>query len=78
MIAKMTMAKALKPPADPAWTLTADGYDPLRHGSIESRFAISNGFLGVRGTRSTTRGDRFLTNPAVISLNRSLSLRPIG
>jgi trehalose/maltose hydrolase-like predicted phosphorylase len=63
MIAKMTMAKALKPPADPAWTLTADGYDPLRHGSIESRYAISNGFLGVRGTRSTTRGDRWIAPP---------------
>ncbi|MFY9642742.1 MAG: glycosyl hydrolase family 65 protein [Rhodomicrobium sp.] len=63
MIAKMTMAQALKRSVDPAWILTADGYDPLREGSIESRFAISNGFLGVRGCRSTTRGDRRIVPP---------------
>jgi len=28
--------------------------------SVESRFAISNGFLGVRGARSTTRGKRWV------------------
>ena len=28
--------------------------------SVESRFAISNGFLGVRGARSTTRGGRWV------------------
>ena len=37
-----------KPTSDAAWVLEAEGYDPLREGSIESRFAISNGFLGVR------------------------------
>ena len=37
------MEEALEPTADPAWVLTADGYDPLRERSLESRFAISNG-----------------------------------
>ena len=27
---------------------------------MESRFAISNGFLGVRGSRATTRGERWV------------------
>jgi trehalose/maltose hydrolase-like predicted phosphorylase len=50
---------ALAPTSDRAWTLSVDGYDPLREGSVESRFAISNGFLGIRGVRATTRGERW-------------------
>jgi trehalose/maltose hydrolase-like predicted phosphorylase len=57
------MEQALEPTADPAWVLTAEGYDPLRERSIESRFAISNGFLGIRGARSTTRGARWVVPP---------------
>jgi trehalose/maltose hydrolase-like predicted phosphorylase len=48
------------PTADPAWTLLLDGYDQLRESSVESRFSISNGFLGVRGARATTRGGRWV------------------
>jgi trehalose/maltose hydrolase-like predicted phosphorylase len=51
-----TMDAALKPTGDPAWVLRARGYDALRETSIESRFAISNGFMGVRGARAITRG----------------------
>jgi trehalose/maltose hydrolase-like predicted phosphorylase len=58
-----TMEQALEPTADPAWVLDAEGYDPLREGSLESRFAISNGFLGVRGARATTRGARWIVPP---------------
>ena len=57
------MEHALGPTADPAWVLDADGYDPLREGSVESRFAISNGFLGIRGARATTRGARWIVPP---------------
>ena len=57
------MEQALEPTADPAWLLTADGYDPLRERSLESRFAISNGFLGIRGARATTRGARWVVPP---------------
>ena len=55
-----TMEDILEPTADPAWVFGVDGYDPLRESSVELRFAISNGFLGVRGARSTTRGARWV------------------
>ena len=57
------MDHALKPTADAAWVLEAVGYDPLREGSLESRFAISNGFLGIRGARAITRGARWVVPP---------------
>src|SRR6202034_3693723 len=58
-----TMDDVLKPTADAAWLLKAVGYDPLREGSLESRFAISNGFLGIRGARAITRGARWVVPP---------------
>ena len=58
--ADQTMDQALQPTADAGWVLVEDGYDPLRESSLESRFAISNGFLGVRGARATTRGSRWV------------------
>jgi trehalose/maltose hydrolase-like predicted phosphorylase len=61
------MKHALEPTNDPAWVFCADGYDPLRESSVESRFAISNGFLGVRGGRATTRGARWVV-PALTYL----------
>jgi trehalose/maltose hydrolase-like predicted phosphorylase len=63
MIGPDKMEHALKPTVDPSWVLVADGYDPLREGNLESRFAISNGFLGVRGSRATTRGTRWIVPP---------------
>ena len=54
------MDEALSPTADPGWVLVEDGYDPLRESSLESRFAVSNGFLGVRGARATTRGAQWV------------------
>jgi trehalose/maltose hydrolase-like predicted phosphorylase len=57
------MEDALAPTSDLAWVVDADGYDPLREGSLEARFAISNGFLGVRGTRPITRGARWVVPP---------------
>ncbi len=53
----------LRTTADPTWTLHADGFDVLRETTIESRFAISNGFLGVRATRAITRGARWALPP---------------
>jgi len=55
-----TMDEALTATADAGWVRVEDGYDPLRESSLESRFAISNGFLGVRGARATTRGSRWI------------------
>jgi trehalose/maltose hydrolase-like predicted phosphorylase len=57
------MDDVLKPTANAAWVLDASGYDPLREGSLESRFAISNGFLGIRGARAITRGARWVVPP---------------
>ena len=54
------MEHLFAPTADPNWVFQVDGYDSLRESSVESRFAISNGFLGVRGARSTTRGARWV------------------
>jgi len=54
------MDEALAPTPDRSWVLVEDGFDPLRESTIESRFAISNGFLGVRGARATTRGSRWV------------------
>ncbi|MCW6512138.1 glycoside hydrolase family 65 protein [Lichenifustis flavocetrariae] len=46
------MPEFIQPTVDPAWTVREHGYDPLRERGIESRFAIGNGFLGVRGVPS--------------------------
>jgi trehalose/maltose hydrolase-like predicted phosphorylase len=58
MTERADMDDALEPTMDPAWVLHADGYDALHEASIESRFAISNGFLGNRAVRGITRGAR--------------------
>ncbi len=58
-----TMEHALEPIADPAWVLHAEGYDSLLEASVESRFAISNGLLGIRGARAITRGARWVVPP---------------
>ena len=50
------MRNALEPTPDPAWTLEEHGYDPWRERHVELRFAIGNGFLGVRGAREVSRG----------------------
>ena len=55
-----TMADVLTATQDPAWIFAVDGFEPMMESSVESRFAISNGFLGVRGARSTTRGERWV------------------
>ena len=46
---------------DLGWRLEATGYDRLRETSRQSRFALSNGFLGVRGERAFARGERWIT-----------------
>ena len=53
-----TLEQILQPTNDLAWILEFEGYDQLRQSSLDSRFAISNGFLGVKGGRVTTRGAR--------------------
>jgi trehalose/maltose hydrolase-like predicted phosphorylase len=55
-----TIAEIAKPTPDPTWVIGAEGYDRLREHSVESRFAISNGLLGIRGARSISRGARWI------------------
>lgn len=50
MIAPGTMQRALEPPSNPAWVVDADGYNELREATLELRFALSSGSLGVKGT----------------------------
>ena len=47
--------QALDPTTDPTWILAVDGCEPLRESNYASRFAISNGFLGVRAARAVNR-----------------------
>ena len=59
---RMTWARtALEATADPAWVLEEHGYAPLREMGVESRFSVSNGFLGVRGARSASRGSTWVS-----------------
>jgi trehalose/maltose hydrolase-like predicted phosphorylase len=55
------MQHAFEPTADPAWILREQGYDPSREASVESRFSIGNGFLGVRGARAISRGPMWVS-----------------
>jgi trehalose/maltose hydrolase-like predicted phosphorylase len=63
MTPRLALTAALAPSLDPAWVLRADGYDPLRESNLESRFTVSNGFLGVRGGRAISRGERWIVPP---------------
>ena len=57
----MDMQHALAPTKDRDWLLVEQSYDPLRETSIESRFTVSNGFLGVRGARAVSRGPTWVS-----------------
>ena len=50
------MHKALEPTQDSGWVLSHEGYNLLTESAVESRFAFSNGFLGMRAARSVSRG----------------------
>src|SRR3970040_285368 len=40
----------IRPTPDPSWVLVEEGVDPAREREIESLFAVSNGYLGTRGS----------------------------
>jgi trehalose/maltose hydrolase-like predicted phosphorylase len=54
------MQNLLEPTSDLSWMLAKQGYDPVREEIYEARFAISNGFLGVRAGRAISRGARWI------------------
>ena len=55
----MTDQDAPAATAESPWIFSVDGYDPLLVRNVESRFAIGNGFLGIRGARTTIRDARW-------------------
>jgi trehalose/maltose hydrolase-like predicted phosphorylase len=63
MNTKSDMDRALTATLDDAWVITEDGCDALRESSRETRFAISNGFLGVRSSQAVNRAAHRLTSP---------------
>ncbi|MEQ7154209.1 glycoside hydrolase family 65 protein [Brevundimonas aurifodinae] len=58
-----TLKQALEPTADAAWVLHDDGCDPLRENDRATRFAISNGFLGVRASQVINRSPQSVASP---------------
>ena len=50
------MHAALEPTQQPDWVLSHEGYNVLSESAVESRFALGNGFLGMRAARSVSRG----------------------
>jgi trehalose/maltose hydrolase-like predicted phosphorylase len=55
------MIDALVPTREAGWTLVNEGFDIRRESSVESRFAIGNGFLGVRAARAVSRASIWLS-----------------
>jgi len=55
MTMKYDIDRALTATLDDAWVITEDGCDPLRESNRATRFALSNGFLGVRSTQEINR-----------------------
>jgi trehalose/maltose hydrolase-like predicted phosphorylase len=63
MSAAGRMDDALDPTAAADWVITEDGCDQLREINRETRFAISNGFLGVRSSLAINRPPHRLARP---------------
>src|SRR5690348_13483163 len=55
------MLQALEPTQDSGWVLTHEGYNVLTENAVESRFALGNGFLGVRASRPVSRGPTWVS-----------------
>ena len=53
--------QALQPTQDPSWVLTHEGYNVLTENAVESRFALGNGFLGMRASRPVSRGPTWVS-----------------
>jgi trehalose/maltose hydrolase-like predicted phosphorylase len=55
------MRQALQPTQDSSWVLTHEGYNVLTENAVESRFALGNGFLGMRASRPVSRGPTWVS-----------------
>src|SRR5262252_3967110 len=55
------MHEVLGSTQDPGWVLTHEGYNVLTENAVESRFALGNGFLGMRASRPVSRGPTWVS-----------------
>ena len=55
------MRNAIEPTRDPRWVLTHEGYNVVTENAVESRFALGNGFLGMRASRPVSRGPTWVS-----------------
>jgi trehalose/maltose hydrolase-like predicted phosphorylase len=55
------MREVMKATQDPAWVLSHEGYSVLTENAVESRFALGNGFLGMRASRPHSRGPTWVS-----------------
>src|SRR3974390_646419 len=55
------MHEAIQPTRDPGWVLNHEGYSVLTETAVESRFALGNGFLGMRASRPVSRGPTWVS-----------------
>jgi trehalose/maltose hydrolase-like predicted phosphorylase len=55
------MLRALEPTQSPGWVLSHEGYNVLTESAVESRFALSNGFIGMRASRPVSRGPTWVS-----------------
>src|SRR6185437_10524372 len=55
------MREATRPTGEPGWILSHEGYSVLTETAVESRFALANGFLGVRAARAASRGPTWVS-----------------
>ena len=55
------MRDAIEPTRDPGWVLTHEGYSVVTENAVESRFALGNGFLGMRASRPVSRGPTWVS-----------------
>jgi trehalose/maltose hydrolase-like predicted phosphorylase len=55
------MQDVMTPTQDPGWVLHHEGYSVLSESAVESRFALANGFLGLRAARAISRGPTWVS-----------------
>ncbi|HEY7579356.1 MAG TPA: HAD-IA family hydrolase [Acetobacteraceae bacterium] len=55
------MLDAMQATRDPGWVLAHEGYNVLTENAVESRFALGNGFMGMRASRPVSRGPTWVS-----------------
>jgi trehalose/maltose hydrolase-like predicted phosphorylase len=55
------MHDVMQPTREAGWVLGHEGYDVLTENAVESRFALGNGFMGMRASRPYSRGPTWVS-----------------